>query len=413
MAAAVKHDLEVHSNGHDDENEGSDWEYEYDENDKETFHVSIDFSSATVPPPPPSGIAPGVVQNASLSQHKPKDDDLRSTPSSLRSSSSDGSSDESGVALSAGPETSQANESIQILALASSNPILYFRGSYFTTQWTRPIGGHLFFSKSSSATTELESTSIDLETESNGLPSPADKESRPLRSMQNYDLLGVGTARLRASNAKLKRKQPDYEPPPPPTELPREPSLPAIEGSAADGPPMAPAGRGKRIILETGASKERMAQARFLERLSELKAKKGEEDEVKVTKLTAIPPPGAEIPIAADTAESATVVGGTGEDAGVAANTDMDMHDVDDASGSPEGEDANHGTETEQPGKRRRRWKRRVDAMWVEPATLQDPLTVTDGNKKDEGPSSTRTGGADAPAESGAQQAEGSGEMEV
>jgi TFIIIC subunit triple barrel domain len=112
------------------------------------------------------------------------------------------------------------DKTVQILDFHTKNPLIAYGGTIYSCHWSTTIGTDMFFAKRPEA--------------------PADDESKPLRSLDKWDLLGLSAARLLASEAKLTYKN-----------APRQDTIPT--GHEDDGP-----------------------QGAFLRRFVDLKVKKGE-----------------------------------------------------------------------------------------------------------------------------------------
>jgi transcription initiation factor TFIIIC subunit-like protein len=116
------------------------------------------------------------------------------------------------------------DRSIQIVELHSQSPTISFRGNIYKCHWSTSLGTDMFFAKKPEATVE--------------------EEAPPLRSFDKWDLLGISSTRLIASEARLvpkRRKQ--FE----------------TETAGADD-----------------VAEEEVPQASFLRRFVQVQAKKGE-----------------------------------------------------------------------------------------------------------------------------------------
>jgi hypothetical protein len=129
---------------------------------------------------------------------------------------------------------------VQILDLHSRNPIVSYDGHVYSCQWAENIGTELLFKGH--------------DKKDDSLPG--------IRTLPgNVDLIAVSSARIVSQSVQLK---------PNPNVVPR--SRKRMHGRI----------RGLKIPVGTGASAKRKQQAAFLERLMDVKEKKGEEDLVTV-----------------------------------------------------------------------------------------------------------------------------------
>jgi hypothetical protein len=117
------------------------------------------------------------------------------------------------------------DRSIQILDLHSQNPLISFRGSVYRCHWSTTLSTDMFFAKKPETATE--------------------EDGPPLRSFDKWDLLGLSSTRLIASEAKLVPKYRE-----------QSENRPSNNGE--------------------GEASEDVPQARFLRRFAQVQAKKGE-----------------------------------------------------------------------------------------------------------------------------------------
>jgi hypothetical protein len=145
---------------------------------------------------------------------------------------------------------SKKPERLQILDLHTDNPIISFRGHIFLCSWAENIGTELLF------------TFHDPD-----MPLPT------LRSLtDDVELLAASSARLISKSVKLIPKAP--------AQGESETSYPGHIGESPEGLDQR---RGSiTISVGSGASKSRKEQARFLERMMDIKQRKGEKDAVTV-----------------------------------------------------------------------------------------------------------------------------------
>ncbi len=124
---------------------------------------------------------------------------------------------------------------VQILDLSTSNPIISYRGQVFSCTWTDVIGTNMFFAQPGMS-----------------------EEVEPLRSKDNYDLLGISRIKLAGQRAKLTKKSD---------------SIPGVGDDIANEEPAesenVPGGQDSR-------NETREKQVTFLEKLKEIKRRLGE-----------------------------------------------------------------------------------------------------------------------------------------
>lgn len=152
------------------------------------------------------------------------------------------------------PQAAQEPERLQILDLHTENPIITYKAHTFSCSWAENIGTELLF-------TIHDSTK----------PLPV------LRSLSdNVDLLAASSARLVSKSIKL---------------VPKTPARFAKYG-VRNQESLGPRTGGITIPIGRGTSESRREQARFLERLMEIKHQKGEEDAVTVVAQRRLYPAG-------------------------------------------------------------------------------------------------------------------------
>lgn len=136
---------------------------------------------------------------------------------------------------------------VQILDLDTEHPVVSFGGIVYSCRWEENIGTELLFKQHD----------------------PND----PLPVLRNLpegvDLLAASSARIVSEQVRLDRKA--RSPSPQPESVPRARLLPGSDISTHT-----------RIPIGPGASEQRKEQAKFLERMMELKRSKGEQDAVTV-----------------------------------------------------------------------------------------------------------------------------------
>jgi hypothetical protein len=235
------------------------WEYEYSDIETETFYLTLDLTTPSIPTSRPrvpnarngrGGARPKWI-NPGLGRHKRQ---LGRAPT-ISSAQKDGSAaggnegDESGdeAADPAAPRVAgdgengeaqkDGDEYIQILDLESDNPLVTYRDHVFTCQWAQNIGTELLFATHEDNHGELETLR---------------------RLPNNVDLLAAISSRITSTTATVVPKSTR------PHQIATEATGPLVESVSA------------------AASEERKSQARFLESLMAIKARKKEKDEVTV-----------------------------------------------------------------------------------------------------------------------------------
>ncbi|KFY41238.1 hypothetical protein V494_03111 [Pseudogymnoascus sp. VKM F-4513 (FW-928)] len=243
--------------------DSDEWEYEYSTTESETFYLTLDLTTPSIPTSrprataPPSGRASTKTKwiNPGLGRHKRQ---LAPAPTlSLENKGKDKDGEDT-IPVESGdePPPSPTNETtlhdenepesndpaeqkIQILNLESDNPLISYRDHTFTCRWTKNIGSELLFTPDDDDTDE---------------PLPA------LRHLPGgVALLASCSARLTSATA---------------TVVPVTHATPLSLAPYEEGPLVE--------SVSIAASTERRNQARFLERLMGIKERKAEEDEVTV-----------------------------------------------------------------------------------------------------------------------------------
>jgi TFIIIC subunit triple barrel domain len=151
------------------------------------------------------------------------------------------------------------NSEIQVLELESYNPVVLFQNEVYSCKWSDMIGTNLFFSEHDE-----------------------EREMEPLRSTEEYDLLGTSRIKLIGRKAKLTSKpggKGGYE------NVVSEP-----EGDETDARP----GKGFGSLRSSNpvVNRERRKQAKFLESLMDAKRAKGQTDNVRTVYNTSRVPRG-------------------------------------------------------------------------------------------------------------------------
>ncbi|KFZ13350.1 hypothetical protein V502_06652 [Pseudogymnoascus sp. VKM F-4520 (FW-2644)] len=242
--------------------DSDEWEHEYSTTESETFYLTLDLTTPSIPtsrpraPAPPSGRASTKTKwiNPGLGRHKrqlgraptislgDKDKDkegeetnpVESGDEEPPSPTNDTPQHDESEPSSDGP----AEEQIQILNLESDNPLISYRDHTFTCRWTKNIGSELLFT-------------------------PDDDTDEPLPALRH---LPGGVALLASCSARLTSATA--------TVVPVTHATPLSLAPYEEGPLVE--------SVSVAASTERRNQARFLERLMGIKERKAEDDEVTV-----------------------------------------------------------------------------------------------------------------------------------
>jgi len=155
---------------------------------------------------------------------------------------------------------------MQIVDLHEHNPLISLDNALYSCRWATDVGTSLFF------TPPL---------------SDVDPDHAPIRSTPSFDLLGTTCARLIAVPATM---TPRAAPVATKKARPHEPDSLSYATNQGDIVRQSES-QGINIELPSTASASRVSQARFLERLSAIKAQRGDQDAVPVTNIKIYRPP--------------------------------------------------------------------------------------------------------------------------
>lgn len=150
-------------------------------------------------------------------------------------------------------------DDMQILEFHSHNPIISFRNKIYSCTWSDMVGTNMFFSQHDEA-----------------------YPIEPLEATEHYDLIGTSRIKLVGHQAKLTPKQAGKKRGRPPNEDGRTAGVMQNEDSYQEVENAAP-GRSLGEIRYTNpkVNADVKKQARFLERLMDIKRAKGETDNVR------------------------------------------------------------------------------------------------------------------------------------
>ena len=156
-----------------------------------------------------------------------------------------------------GQETATMGE-IQVAGLHTPNPLVMYNGQLLSCHWTSTIGTDMFFVKPDA---------------------DAASATQPLRSLPAVDLLSLGSAKLVAKVGRLRprddvRDSGDAQ-------QATEPAVDAISGQNSAVAALDESERHRPAANEGGS-----APSSFLERLNEVKAKRGEPSRLAISKTS-------------------------------------------------------------------------------------------------------------------------------
>lgn len=218
--------------------DSDEWEYEYSTTETESLYFTLDLTThvpdALVALPPPSQSAQSSKQ-LSAARRVPENDRSSEDPSS-----------------SSSEEEEEHVPKLQILDLHTPNPLIKFDQSLFSCYWTTDLGTQFHIAQ-------------------------AGQTPHPLRKGTVLDILGITRARLIGKPIQLLARNPI---PSTSRKAGKSHSPTTLEDDDTEsmvlntGPLRIP-----RAQLKTTTSK---SQASFLERLSAIKAQKGEDDQVPI-----------------------------------------------------------------------------------------------------------------------------------
>ncbi|CAC9884684.1 unnamed protein product [Aureobasidium pullulans] len=233
--------------GSEDESE---WEYEYDDHATDDFYLTLDLTTH---------IPPALARDR---RSKAQKSTTRGSNKSLANAPGTGNA-ESGAKDGAGQNDDEKDttvERMQIVGLHDRNPIISYNNAIYSCQWATDLATQIFL-----------------------IPPPTDfdPDHVAIRSTPSFDVLGTSAARVVAIPASIQ---------------PRETALPNATKAIFAGPETSyttaegdviehSTTKGLRIGLPSTASAQRTSQAKFLETLSAIKARRGDEDAVPVTNI--------------------------------------------------------------------------------------------------------------------------------
>ncbi|KAL8897487.1 MAG: hypothetical protein Q9192_002545 [Flavoplaca navasiana] len=253
----------------------SDWEYEYDDVETESFYVTVDVSSASQ-----QSRAPKITESLFSTNPKSQNHDGQAKPST--SIPIDPTLQDPSPTSQISPEKLQdqgPQERMQILDLHTRNPLISYHDRIYSCNWASTIGTDLFLASPES----LSAAQVD------------GKTVTPIYDSPNVSIIGTSCINLAAKpvtiTARTNASRPQPSPPNTTTEAepsqkspnPEAPPLSPIINpaqSSAQSPPNQP--QPPKIPVSDTADHNSRAQASFLESLIAIKASKGETDQVTV-----------------------------------------------------------------------------------------------------------------------------------
>ena len=229
--------------------EESEWEYEYDTEEVESYYVTLDLTSHLLPSLRGRGN-----NNAAKSDTKPQKKKSEEAAQQVV--------EEAKVIEEGQIQQDPSKDPIQIIDLQSDNPLIAYNKQLYSCSWATDVGTSVFLSAPSEN---------------------PDLEYNPLRSFKTFDLVGTTSARLMGIPVKVRPRLV-------PLSAARRDENYSTEDvtTLGDGEVIKfSAEHGLQIDLPSTASAQKVSQARFLERLSTLKRQRGQMDHVPVRPIKA------------------------------------------------------------------------------------------------------------------------------
>ncbi|KAG9998980.1 hypothetical protein KCU78_g16149, partial [Aureobasidium melanogenum] len=239
--------------GSEDESE---WEYEYDTNATDDFYLTLDLTTH-IPP----ALARDRRTKAQKSTTRGSNKSLANAPGTSESGTKDAA-----VQDGHGDSANTTTERMQIVGLHDRNPIISYNNSIYSCQWATDLATQIFLAPP---------------------PTDFDPDHTALRSTPSFDVLGTSAARLVAVPASIQPREIA-----PPNAVRAAYAGPETTYTTAEGDVIEhTTAQGLRIALPSTASAQRTSQAKFLEALSAIKARRGDQDAVPVTNIKVYHPP--------------------------------------------------------------------------------------------------------------------------
>ncbi|KAL9596928.1 MAG: hypothetical protein Q9219_005491 [cf. Caloplaca sp. 3 TL-2023] len=257
--------------------EDSEWEYEYDEQDTESYYVTVDVSSASqqtkTPKKPTQSEDTDAVPPDEQQRQRTDNEETSPIDPALRhiDPSSTGDKQPSSLPI-------QPTDRIQILDLHTRNPLISYNNRIYSCTWGSTIGTDIFLTSPTSLAKISQHAQI-----------------MPLMTFPAVSVLGTSCIKLTARPVTITPKtdtaRPHQKPPHPsetnnaqepiatiPSDNTTDPPADAPAPSPSPQPPLPPT----KIPINPYAPNSTRKQASFLESLMAIKAAKGEPDQVTV-----------------------------------------------------------------------------------------------------------------------------------
>lgn len=220
-----------------DDGDEEEWEYEYDENETEDFYITVDLSNIPEKgdaPVPEGSVRPCLSGHPILLQSR-----LRAINAVRRH--------EETVAEASTNDASSSMGTMQITGLHTTNPLIMYGGQLLSCNWGSTIGTDMFFVKPNSDVAVTE---------------------EPLRSLPSVDLLAISSAKLTANVARLRPRDEVIEKVP----LPKGRIVPRNYHSQKE-----------QSSEQSTSGASRVPVNSFLEKVNQIKAKRGETSRLMVS----------------------------------------------------------------------------------------------------------------------------------
>ena len=188
--------------------EGSDWEYEYHENETESFFVTLDFT--THAPPASRKRRHNDDDEKDTSAQRPSEAPTDGTPALNDETPAPGDETPAPIDRTRAPtakpdlaaptkDLESSPKRLQLLDLATSNPLISYKKELYTCDWASAVGTDVFLSGPRPAVPEA-APEAPSPTAPSGLALSAPS---PLSTRPGYNILGLSSLRLVAKPAQL------------------------------------------------------------------------------------------------------------------------------------------------------------------------------------------------------------------
>jgi hypothetical protein len=214
------------------------WEYEYDTNDTQDFYITLDLTTYV-----PDALAV-----------RPK---TRTAPQPDNNADTSHQSGSDAASVSAG--------SLQILDLHTRNPSIQFNGRTYNGSWSTDYGSQLFVAKSGTV-------------------------QHPILAGNVLDIVGASRARIIATPAKPRNKYMSHAQ----SDVPDDANKPSTNTLPSNTASDSATTESNNALSEKGPSNSGSQAASFLQRLAQIKQRKGEKDPVPTYSVKIYNAPSAE-----------------------------------------------------------------------------------------------------------------------